>query len=162
MMRSLIYILIFGIGFFAGGSFPGFSLQYKQRVLAQYQQASTDIAPFQVIADRHHGGSMAALIQHHLHSTDPTFYDEGLAIQMMSAGHSSLATAATALDQPFADQLFYLVQKGNPELAMATWKDFTPVLVTTRQATLFALSIGIIGCLLAWLIVNLTSMLVRR
>ncbi len=103
-----------------------------------------------------------SLIQHHLHSTDPTFYDEGLAIQMMSAGHSSLATAATALDQPFADQLFYLVQKGNPELAMATWKDFTPVLVTTRQATLFALSIGIIGCLLAWLIVNLTSMLVRR
>jgi hypothetical protein len=162
MVRSLIYILIFGIGFVAGGSFPGFSLQYKQRVLAQYQQASTDIAPFQAIADRHHGGSMAALIQHHLHSTDPTFYDEGLAIQMMSDGHNSLAAAATALDQPFADQLFYLAQQGNPELAMATWEEFTPVLVTTRQATLFALSIGIICCLLAWLLVNLTSMLVRR
>ena len=87
-MRSLIYLLVFAAGFIGGTQFPSYSLQYQQRVTARFDQAATDLAPFQAIAERHHGGSMARLIQHHLRSSDPTFYEEGAAIQSMVDNHA--------------------------------------------------------------------------
>jgi hypothetical protein len=162
MLRGLIFAVIFATGFAAGGLFPSYSMQYQQRIQAQFLQASADLAPFQEIADQYHGGSMAALIQHHLNSSDPTFYAEGQAIQTMLDSHAELAASTAALEQPLAEQLLFFMQAGNREVAVATWKNFTPALVTTRQAVVFSLTTAAICSLLAWLGWNLIGLTFRR
>jgi hypothetical protein len=150
MLRTLIYLTLFATGFLIGGVFPSFSVQYQQRVLAQYEQITTDLAPFQEIANRHHGGSMDALIEHHLKSGDPTFYDEGIAIQMMATNHAELAATATSLEGPAFDQVVYLVQQGDLEIARATWDVYTPTLITSEQAIIFAILVGLAFCAVTW------------
>jgi hypothetical protein len=150
MIRTLIYLTLFATGFLVGGVFPSFSVQYQQRVLAQYEQITTDLTPFQKIANRHHDGSMDALIEHHLKSSDPTFYDEGIAIQMMVTNHAELAATAASLEGPAFDQVVYLVQQGDLEIARATWDVYTPTLITSEQAIMFAILVGLAFCAVTW------------
>jgi hypothetical protein len=151
MIRNLVYLLLFATGFMVGGLFPSYSVQYQQRVQAQYDQISIDLAPFQEIANKRHNGSMAALIQHHLNSSDPTFHDEGLAIGKMVDNYALLQASVAASKLPLAEQLLFLARQGDKEIATATWQNFSPALITTQRAILFALASGLICCLLTWL-----------
>ena len=67
----------------AAGCVPSFIVQYRQRAGGRLDQVLADLAPFQAIADRNHGGSLAELIHYHLQSTDATFHQEGAALQSM-------------------------------------------------------------------------------
>ncbi len=144
MLRSVIYIAVFAAGTFAGGIFPSYSFQYQHTLDAQLHQVAADLALFQDIADRYHEGSLAKLIQYHLDSEDPTFHDEGMAIQSMVADQMRLAEASVAFELSFFEQALYLYQNGDPELERSTWDNYTPALVATEQALIFALSIGLI------------------
>jgi hypothetical protein len=144
MLRSVIYIAVFAAGTFIGGIFPSYSFQYQHTLDAQLHQVAVDLALFQDIADRYHNGSLARLIQYHLDSEDPTFHDEGIAIQSMVTDQKRLAEASAAFELSFFAQALYLYQNGDPELETATWDTYTPALVATEQALIFALSIGLI------------------
>jgi hypothetical protein len=150
MVRSIIFIAVFGIGFFAGGMFPSFSTQYHLRLQAQYDQVSIDLAPFEEIARRYHGDSLEALVQHHLNSTDPTFHAEGEAIQMMIDSQIRLAESKAAAEAPYVDQVLYFYRHTDDSVAQATFGSFTPTLVTTENAITFALTIGTITLLIFW------------
>jgi hypothetical protein len=162
MIRSLIYIVIFALGTLAGSLFPSFSIQYQNALHARYEQVFTDLAPFQEIADRYHGGSLAALIQYHLNSEDPTFHDEGVAIQSMALSRAQLAESGGAMEASFFDQALHFFIEGDPELVGATWDNFTPAFVTTRAALTFALSVGLILSVIFFLSSHMVRMWVRR
>jgi len=162
MIRSIIYIAVFVIGFAVGGLFPSFSVQYHQRLQAQYDQVIIDLAPFQEIADRYHGGSLDALVQHHLNSTDPTFYAEGEAIYLMMDSQVRLAESKAAAEAPYVDQTLYFYQRMDEDVARATWDSFTPALVTTENAMTFALTIGAITLLLFWATWTMLMFIIRR
>jgi hypothetical protein len=158
MLRSLIYIAVFAAGTFVGAIFPSYSFQYQQTLEAQLGQVSTDLALFQDIAERYHKGDLATLIQYHLNSEDPTFHDEGIAIQSMVSDQERLAEASVAFELSFFEQAFYLYRDGDPELERATWDSYTPAFVATEQALIFAVSIG----LLFSGVLYLTLVIVRR
>ena len=157
MIRGIIYILVFGAGFFAGGLFPSFSAQYHQRLQAQFDQVSIDLAPFEQIAGRYHGGSMAALVQHHLNSSDPTFHAEGEAIQAMLDNQARLAESKAAAQASYVDQVIYLYKHRDEQTVRATWAGFTPALVTSENAVTFALTAGATAILLLWVIWTLLA-----
>jgi hypothetical protein len=146
MLRSLIYISVFTAGAFVGGIFPSYSFQYQQTLEARLSQVSTDLGLFQNIADRYHGGDLAALIAYHLDSEDPTFHDEGLAIQSMVSDQFRLAEASAAFEQSFFEQATYLYMNGDSQLEQATWEGYTPALVATEQAMIFSVSVGALFC----------------
>ena len=150
MTRSIIFIAIFVIGFFTGGLFPSFSTQYHLRLQAQYDQVTIDLAPFQEIANQYHGGSLDALVQHHLNSTDPTFHAEGEAIQLMINSQVRLAESKAAAKAPYLDQALYFYRHADNKVAQTTLDSFTPTLVTTENAITFALTVGTITLLLFW------------
>jgi hypothetical protein len=162
MIRGIIYIIVFLTGFFAGGLFPSFSAQYHQRLQAQYDQVSIDLAPFQNIADRFHGGSLDALIQHHLLSTDPTFHAEGEAIQLMINSKAQLAESKAAAEAPYIDQARYFYKHMDENIAQATWKSFTPAVITTEHAVTFSLTIATLSIIVLWAILALLSLAMRR
>jgi hypothetical protein len=158
MLRSLIYIAVFAAGTFIGGIFPSYSVQYQQTLAAQLSQVSTDLALFQDIADRYHDGDMATLIRYHLNSEDPTFHDEGVAIQSMVVDQQQLAEASANFESSFFEQVMYLTLKGDPEVEQATWDSYTPVFVATEQALVFAVSIGLLFSVALYAI----ALMVRR
>jgi len=162
MIRSIIFITVFVGGFFAGGLFPSFSTQYHLRLQAQYDQVTIDLAPFEDIASQYHGGSLDALVQHHLDSTDPTFHAEGEAIQLMVNSQAQLAESKAAAEAPYADQILYFYRHADNHIAQATLDSFTPVLVTTENAITFALTIGTIVILAFWAIWTLLTLAFRR
>ncbi|MGI9290827.1 MAG: DUF2937 family protein [Gammaproteobacteria bacterium] len=161
MFRGIIYIIVFVAGFAAGGLFPSFSSQYHQRLQAQYEQVNMDLAPFEKIADKYHNGDMNALVQHHLNSTDPTFFAEGEAIQMMLDSQARLAASQMAADAPYHEQLTYFYTQVDENIARATLESFTPGMITTRDALTFSLGIAGLCILILWLLWNIIAMTVR-
>lgn len=150
MIRGIIYIIVFAAGFMAGGLFPSFSAQYHQRLQAQFDQVSIDLAPFQQIANQFHGGSLDALVEHHLNSTDPTFHAEGEAIQAMIDNQARLAESKAAAEATYVDQAIYLYKNRDEQIVRSTWTGFTPSLVSSESAVTFSLTIGTAAILLLW------------
>ena len=162
MVRTLIFIAVFAVGFFAGGLFPSFSNQYHQRLQAQFDQVNIDLEPFQQIADSYHGGSMEALVQHHLASPDPTFHAEGEAIQAMLSSQSRLAEAKAAANAPYTDQAIYIYRNLDPQVSQAVFDTYSPALVTTENAITFALTIATIILALFWALWLTTRLVLKR
>ena len=162
MIRGIIYIIVFAAGFLAGGLFPSFSSQYHLRLQAQFEQVSIDLAPFQQIADRYHGGDMDALVKHHLASTDPTFHAEGEAIQLMIDSQARLAESKAAAEAPYHEQAWYLYKNLDENIARSTLDGFTPGLITTRDALTFSFAIAMLAIVALWIVWMLLTAPFRR
>jgi hypothetical protein len=148
VIRGLLDRIVLLCAVVAAGCVPSFIAQYRQRASGRLDQVLADLAPFQQIADREHGGSLTALIQHHLQSSDATFHGEGAALQSMVAAADRLRALLQGLDTDLYHQCLYLLLHGDPNLARATWALFEPGFSLTLQGALFALILGV----LLWLL----------
>jgi hypothetical protein len=155
-LRGLLDRAVLLAGFFAGGLVPGYLAQYRQRVGGALGQALKDLAPFQAIADRLHGGSLDKLIAHHLASADPTFHAEGAAIRAMADSVAALKTTLAALDTDVFHQAAYLLTHADAEMAKATWLAYRPSVGVDLDSLLMAALFGL-GVWLAFLAVWWTA-----
>ena len=161
-MRTLIYGCIFLGGALLGNMVPGYVDLYGQRLHARYQQVSTDLAPFQEIADRYHDGSMSALVEHHLASSDPTFHDEGVAIGSMLTNRAELRDALAMLDGSLLDTTLYIVRTADSEVAQQTRAAYRPSLALTRDSALISALSGAALVLSVWVLWLLIRIGLRR
>ncbi len=142
-VRGILDRIILVAGIVAAGCVPSFIAQYRQRVGGQLDQVLHDIAPFQQIADQFHHGSLQELVRYHLASPDPTFHNEGAAIQAMIASAERLRLVLEALNTDLFHQLVYLLGKIDPLTARATWDVFSPSFDLTAHSIIFAFVVGI-------------------
>jgi hypothetical protein len=152
LLRGLLDRAVLIAGVLAGGMVPGFLAQYRQRVGGALGQALKDLAPFQAIADRFHGGSLDKLIAHHLASTDPTFHAEGAAIRAIVDSAASLKASYAALDTDVFHQLAYVLRAGDPAMLQATWTAHRPTMGLDLDSLVMAGVVGL-SCWLAFLAV---------
>ncbi len=148
LVRGLLDRIVLLCAVVAAGCVPSFIVQYRQRAAGRLDQVLADLAPFQQIADREHGGSLAALVQYHLQSSDPTFQREGAALQAMLDAVERLRALLHGLDTDLYHQCLYLLSHGDMNLARATWSLYQPAFTFTAQSVLFALIVGV----LVWLL----------
>lgn len=127
---------------------PGFIAQYRQRLGGRLDQVHADLAPFQAIADRNFGGSLARLIEHHVASPDSTFHQEGVAIQAMVDAAARLQGALQALNTDLLHQCLYLARHADYDLARSTWSVYQPGFTLTLQGVVFAVVMGLVVWLL--------------
>jgi hypothetical protein len=151
-IRGLIDRALLVAGTVAGGCVPGFIVQYRQRVGGRLDQVVMDLAPFREIAERFHGGSLEALIRHHVVSPDQTFRAEGVAIQTMLNAELRLRGIMDALQGGIWQQAQYLVAHPDQDLLQATWSSYVPAFTLDAQGILMALVIGV-GLWLVFLLV---------
>ena len=144
--------MIFLCGAVVGNLVPGFFDLYQQRLQARLEQVSVDLAPFQVIADRYHGGSLAALVQYHLASDDPTFHDEGVALRAMMDNRAELTHAVDALEAPLYDRAIYVARHADTETARQTWDAYRPSITMRPDVLLWSLATGAALCLVGWML----------
>ncbi len=102
-----------------------------------------DLAPFEEIARRYHGGDLAALVRHHLASVDPTFRAEGQALQAMMDSLVRLRAMAEGLSGSLWHQLSFLVLNYDREIGVPTWHDHVPTFALDLQSLLVAAIIGV-------------------
>jgi len=143
-MRGILDRVVLVVGVIAAGCIPSFIVQYRQRVGGMLEQVLQDLAPFQTIANQFHHGSLQALIQHHLESTDLTFYNEGAAIQAMVESAEKLRKVFQALDTDLYHQLSYMITKTDPLIARATWDAFMPSFGLSVESVVLASVVGVL------------------
>ena len=143
LLREILDRLILVGAILAAGCVPSFMVQYRQRIGGMLDQALRDLAPFQEIARRYHGGDIGKLVKHHLASTDPTFRAEGQAIQAMVDSVARLREASVALQSDLWGQATWLARHGDADVAKGTWDAFVPAMSFTPEALLFAFATGV-------------------
>jgi hypothetical protein len=148
ILRGLLDRIVLIGAVLAAGCVPSFVAQYQQRLGGMLDQATKDLALFQEIANRFHGGDINRLIKHHLASTDPTFRSEGKAIQTLVDSVASLKQSLAALNTDLFNQVRWMATEGDSQVARATWDAFVPAMSLTTEALLFAFSTGVI----VWLV----------
>lgn len=131
------------LGTALGACIPGFVVQYRQRVGGRLDQVELDLAPFREIARQQHGGSLDALIRHHLQSTDTTFHAEGSAIQAMVDSEASLRGMIEALQGSVLHQLAWLIPHYDRGIGRATWQSYVPSINLEASSIIVALLIGV-------------------
>jgi hypothetical protein len=157
VLRGLLDRLVLIAGTIVGGCIPGFIQQYRQRVGGRLDQVQVDLAPFQEIARRYHGGDMDAMVRHHLASTDPTFHAEGQALQAMLTSLARLQSMAEGLAGSIWQQVGFLVRHYDRGIGAATWRDHVPTFSLDAGSILIALGVGV-AC---WLVFHLLWVIAR-
>jgi hypothetical protein len=142
-VRALLDRIVLLVAVVAAGCIPSFIIQYRQRLGGRLDQVQADLAPFQAIADRSHGGSLAELIRYHLQSTDATFHQEGAALQSMVQAAERLRSMLAALDSDLVHQCAYLLVHHDSDLVRATWGSYQPGFTLDLQSAVFALAVGV-------------------
>jgi hypothetical protein len=64
VVRDILDRIVLLAAVVAAGCIPSFIVQYRQRAGGRLDQALADLTPFQAIADRYHGGSLAELVRY--------------------------------------------------------------------------------------------------
>ena len=147
-LNGILDRIVLVAGVIAGGTIPSFVAQYRQRVGGALEQVLRDLAPFQEIANQRYDGSLQALVEHHLHSTDATFHSEGAAITAMIESAQRLREAAQALNTDLLHQLVYLLKGADAQMLSATWGIFKPSFGLSLESLIVA---GIVGVAI-WLL----------
>jgi len=159
VIRGLVDRAVLLCAVIIAGCVPSFIAQYRQRAAGRLDQVLADLAPFQQIAEREHGGSLPALVQYHLQSSDPTFHAEGTALQAMLDAAARLRALLQGLDTDLYHQCLYLLLHHDLDLVRSTWSLYQPGFALTTQGALFALVAGVLlwllflalWCGIAWL-----------
>ena len=144
LIRGLIDRAILVGGALCSGTAPSFIVQYRQRVGGHLEQVSRSLSPWRDIADKLHEGSLDALVQHHLNSTDPTFHAEGAAIQAMINDERALRLAVDSLSGDLQQQLWYIVWQSDAEILKATWAEYQPSFAFSFESLVLAVVSGIL------------------
>ncbi len=147
-IRNVMDRIVLVAGVLAGGTAPSFFAQYQQRVSGRLDQVLMDLAPFQEIANRFHGGSLDTLVQHHRRSSDQTFHAEGDAIQAMMDSAEQLRFALQGLSGDLLDQLWFVARHQETEILQSTWTYYQPAFAFSLESLVLAVVVGIVIWLL--------------
>lgn len=158
-IRGILDRIILVAVVIAAGCIPSFIAQYRQRLGGQLDQVLLDLAPFQLIANQFHHGSLKELIKHHLASDDATFYKEGAALQAMLDAVTSLSQSLQALDADLIHQFIYILNHAEPQILAATWQNYAPSFNLGVESVTFAIVAGFVVWLLFILIWNVVARL---
>jgi hypothetical protein len=148
LFRGLLDRLVLIGGVLVGGCVPGFITQYQQRVGGRLDQVTIDLAPFQQVANRFHGGELDALVKHHLASPDQSFHAEGEAVQAMVDNLARLQGMMEGLSGSVWHQLGFLARNFDREIGVATWQNYLPSFNLDPASLMVAGAFGVI----CWLI----------
>ncbi len=148
LLRGVIDRLVLLGGVLAGGCVPGFITQYQQRVGGRLDQVKIDLAPFEEVARRFHGGDLHTLVAHHLASPDQSFHAEGQAVQGMMDSLARLQAMMSGLAGSVWHQMGYLLRHFDREIGGATWQSYVPAFNLDPASLMVAAAIGV-AC---WLI----------
>lgn len=148
MLHRYFMIAVFGTVLLLGIQAPSFIDQYAKRIDAHFLEVEENLRGFQAIADRFHGGDLAALIAKHRGSGDSTFVGEAEPIERMAARKARFAKEREALRTGFPGQALHVLISGDREILEETYSAYTRDLRLDSQSVLSGVAAAIAVCLM--------------
>jgi hypothetical protein len=142
MFANYLRLVVFAFGLLVGVQVPGFVDQYAKRVSAHQIEVARDFAGFQETANRFFGGSVEALIAHHVASPDPAFQDEGRSVRAMYDRLTVLTAELAALRGPLIRRIVHVVFRPNREILDETWSAYSYTVPLNPPALVSGIAIG--------------------
>jgi len=118
-------ILIACAALLVGIQIPNFVDQYQKRLDAHLSEVKNNLQGYQDIADRLYGGSLAALIAKHQHSTDPAFQQEAQPLANIVQRYEHFSQELAALATGLPGKIAHIVTQGDRELLSETYSDYS-------------------------------------
>lgn len=125
---------------------PNFIEQYEKRIDAHYREVVENLRGFQEVADRFHGGSLAALIAKHRSSPDSTFKGEAEPIERMAARKERFGKEREALRSSYPLKVAHTLVRGDREILDETYAGYSRTFSLNKQALLSGLAAAIAIC----------------
>lgn len=154
MIHRYFLVAVFGACLLLGLQAPNFVDQYAKRVDAHYLEVVENLRGFQAIADRFHGGDLAALIRHHKASPDSTFHAEAEPIERMVQRRDRFGRERQALRRGFPRQALHVALLGDRETVRETYALYDAGLRLDRQAIGSGLAAAVFFCVLLELLLT--------
>lgn len=121
------YLLIFVacIALLIGIQAPSLVDQYQKRVDAHLREVTVNLQPFQEIADKYLGGSLARLIELHRQSNEKAFQEEGLAIEKMILRKARFEAELAALNVSLPYRIAHVLLRNDREMLDETLAQYS-------------------------------------
>jgi Protein of unknown function (DUF2937) len=148
MIANYLRLVVFSLGLLVGIQVPGFVDQYAKRVNAHYSEVVHNFAGFQDSANRYFGGSVEALIAHHVASADEVFKDEAKTIREMYERLTTLAAEREAMNTPLLKQIVHVMVRPNREILDETRAEYTYAVPLNAAAIVSGVTIGAVLAML--------------
>jgi len=115
LYRYLI-VAIACIAMLLGLQIPNFVDQYQKRLDAHLREVTTNLQPFQDIANKYLAGNLGKLIEMNINSDANPLQEEGLAIEKMAERKLRFETEMTALQTNLAMKILHIWLNGDQEI----------------------------------------------
>jgi len=140
---------LFTLTFILGLQLPEFIQQYSQRLSGHLNEASSQLSEYQLIADRHFGGSLTSMINKYLINSEQSIKETANIINLTSTRVTDLQNHLLNIQEAeYAKRVYYFVTQFDQSMVQATIEQYQlaiplslPALIT---GALFALCIVII------------------
>jgi hypothetical protein len=140
-MPDLLYryliVIVACISLLLGLQVPNLVDQYQKRVDAHLREVTTNLQPFQAIADKYFDGDLGKLIALHRASGERPFQEEGLAIERMMQRKLRFEADLAALDANLPVKAFRVLLQADPEVLDETLGQFSYNVPMDSDALLF-------------------------
>lgn len=134
VLHRYLIVFVAGACLLGGIQIPNFVDQYEKRLDAHLREVSLNLAPFQAVADRYHGGSLAELIALHRRSPVPSFREEGEAIAAMAERKRRFEAERRGLDGMLLWRVLYIAVRGDRELRDETRAQYSASVPLNQNA----------------------------
>lgn len=155
MIHRYFMVAVFGICLLFGIQAPGFIDQYEKRIDAHFREVVENLRGFQEVADRFHGGDLAALIAKHRASGDSTFMGEAEPIERMAARKVRFAREKAALSTGFPGKAMHVLLAGDREIVEETYSAYSREIRLDKLSILSGLGTAFAICLVLELVFGL-------
>jgi len=157
LITRLLFLAVAAGALLIGIQLPNFVDQYEKRLDAHLIEVSTNLKPFQDIANQFHNGSMEELILKHKRSDDLTFNAEGDAIDKMYKRFQRFSSEQAQLQTALPQQLVFIATRADRELVDETRRNYSFGLLLNSEAVIT----GAVLMLIVVVILELVAALVR-
>ncbi|KAA3641477.1 MAG: DUF2937 family protein [Proteobacteria bacterium] len=163
MIKNLLDKIVFAIGVIVFLQLPQFIDQYTQRIGGYVASQQAQIAEYQVLADKHFKGDLAAYIARLRANADPVIADSAHQIDAFIRHSDDLAQEAEIYEsKPLWYTIPYFITHFRVDLVQGTAKNFTPGMPINIWSWLYGLLGGLLFSLVFNGLVKLPSVVMRK
>ena len=149
MLKNLLDKICFAFGVIVFLQLPQFIDQYTQRIGGYVDSQKSQIAEYQLLADRHFNGDITAYINRLRENQDPVIADSADQINKFIKKSEALAKEAQVYEtKPLWYTIPYFISHFRVSLVKGTARNFTPGMPINLWSWLYGLLGGVLFSLL--------------
>lgn len=159
IVKHYLRLLVFLGVALIGVQVPSFVHLYGAQLQAHLNESTLSLKNFQADADKYFEGNLTALVKYYQAKTDPIISNSGNNIDVLVHRNNQLKAAVNAFNSGELSRYLHVFNDPLADIQQSTWAHYDYRIRLSPDNILWALSTGIIGCLLLDCLLSLLRVL---